>query len=186
MSTYSYRHRSCSRRLGMSMNAVGAAVIAVVTIGVAVDAAAVTVSGGGSKRRDCLLQLRADGVGFPAARARVKGATCADGDVCDADGVRNGACRFLTLWCVAQEDPALTSCGPGEISAVKVGGRIGKGKAGKLDTSEIDAAIAGIGLPTSAPSCSVPVALDVPVLGPDGRGRFKEGKAKLKATAVKR
>jgi hypothetical protein len=165
------------------MGVLGPLTVAVAVLALTVDAGAPTLSGGGSKRRDCLLQMQTDGVGFPGGASRFKGATCADGDVCDADGTRDGQCRFLTLWCVAQADATLPQCGPGEVEDVAVSGRVGKGKSGKLDPSEIDAAISGLGLPTSDAACSVPVPLDVPVLGPDGRGRFKEGTAKLKARA---
>ena len=42
------------------------------------------VPGGGPKKTDCLVVLMANGVGFPGG-GPLRGTTCADGDVCDAD-----------------------------------------------------------------------------------------------------
>jgi hypothetical protein len=61
--------------------------------------AATLVPGGGSRRTDCMMQMSAEGVGFPAGKTP-KGVSCADGDVCDLDGQRNGVCLFQVSFCV--------------------------------------------------------------------------------------
>jgi OmcA/MtrC family decaheme c-type cytochrome len=149
---------------------------------VAGAAQAVTVEGGGNKRRDCLVQFLTDGVGFPAGASRFKGVTCRDGDTCDGDGVSNGACRFLALFCLNQASEALPQCAPpASVTSVAVSGKVGKGKSGRLDTTDIDQAIADLGLPREDEACTAAIALDVPVQGPDGKGEFRSGRAKLKA-----
>lgn len=144
---------------------------------------AVTVEGGGNKRRDCLVQLMTDGVGFPAGASRFKGVTCADGDSCDADGLTNGSCRFLALFCLNQASEALPQCTPpASVESILVRGKVGKGRrSSKLDTNDIDQAITALGLPSSDAACTTPVAIDVPVAGPDGKGLLSAGRAKLKA-----
>jgi len=149
-----------------------------VVLGVA-PAAAVVVDGGGPKRKDCALQLMSDGVGFPAGKARLSGVSCSDGDFCDADGRRNGVCRFLVVLCANQPSAGLAGCPASEVTAVTTTGRIGRTR---IDTAAIDAAIAAV-LPTSAAVCASPVELDVPVAGPNGKGEMTAGKGQLRATA---
>jgi OmcA/MtrC family decaheme c-type cytochrome len=146
-------------------------------------ARAVMVDGGGPKRKDCVVQLMSDGVGFPAGKPRLKGVSCSDGDFCDADGRRDGVCRFLVLMCTNQASPALTGCAASEVTSVTTTGRLGKGKSGEVDTSAIDAAV-GAMLPTSAAGCSEPVEFDVPVAGPNGKGDMTPGRGEIRATAV--
>jgi hypothetical protein len=147
------------------------------------DVGAVTVEGGGNKRRDCLVQLMTDGQGFPVGATRFKGATCTDGAACDADGAADGSCRFLTLLCLNQPSEALPNCAPpATVNSIAVRGKVGKGRrATALDTTEIDQAVGGLGLPRGDAACTAPVAIDVPVDGPDGRGEFGPGRAMVKA-----
>src|SRR5262245_19454759 len=147
-----------------------------VVLGVATGAGAVTVAGGGPKNTDCLIQLMASGIGFPGGSKVFKGTTCADGDPCDADGVRNGSCLFTPTICLNQTDPALPKCKPAMIKKIKF-----KIKHG--DTSALDAAVAAIGLPSSASTCTAPVSFVVPIAGPDKKGELLSGKLNIQAKA---
>ena len=75
-------------------------------------AAATLVPGGGSRRTDCMMQMSAEGVGFPTGKTP-KGVSCADGDVCDLDGQRNGVCVFRERLCLNQPTRA---CQPHSVS----------------------------------------------------------------------
>ena len=88
------------------MNRSVAVGVFVIVLVVATSAGGVTIAGGGSKRTDCLVELSASGLGFPGGKAVFKGATCADGDPCDA----TGACLFTPMVCLNQSDPALPKC----------------------------------------------------------------------------
>jgi hypothetical protein len=68
------------------------------------------VTGGGPRRNACLAEMEASGVAFPTGRAP-KGVACADGDACDADGVRNGVCHFLVSVCLNQHGGMISGCG---------------------------------------------------------------------------
>ena len=140
---------------------------------------AVTLPGGGPKKSDCLVVLMTNGVGFPAAGA-LRGATCADGDVCDGDGQRNGACLFTPMVCVNTIDAGNPSCSAAQVSTIGFKGKVGKTK---LDTAAFDGAVAGLGLPTGATACSIPVDLPVPVGGPNIKGEFVRGTAEVRAKA---
>src|SRR5262249_883087 len=120
--------------------------VVVLVLAVARSAGAVTVAGGGSKGTDCLVELVASGIGFPAGKKVFKGTTCADGDPCDADGVRNGSCLFRPMICLNQSDPALPKCKPAQIKKIRF--------KPKNATSGLDAAVAALGLPSSATTCS--------------------------------
>ena len=72
--------------------------------------AATLVPGGGNRRTDCQLQMSAEGVGFPAGKTP-KGVSCADGDVCDLDGQRNGVCVFQVSLCLNQPTRACQAFG---------------------------------------------------------------------------
>src|SRR5262249_57613034 len=91
--------------------------VAVVIAGPPVLAAATLVPGGGSRRTDCMMQMSAEGVGFPTGKTP-KGVSCADGDVCDLDGQRNGVCVVQISICLNQPTRA---CRPrmGKRAAVK-------------------------------------------------------------------
>ncbi len=144
-------------------------------------ASATTVAGGNSKKTDCLVEIQTNGVGFPGGSAVFKGATCPDGDVCDADGVRNGSCLFTPMVCLNAADPALPKCkAPAQISSITFKGKYGKAA---FDTSALDAAVAALGLPSTASTCSPPADLVVPVGGPDKHGEFVKGTASIQAKA---
>jgi OmcA/MtrC family decaheme c-type cytochrome len=141
------------------------------------SAGAVTIPGGGAKRIDCHVEVMTNGVGYPAGGV-FKGSTCADGDVCDADGTRNGSCLFTPMICLNVADPAIPTCSVAEISGVTFKGKIGKSS---LDTSGFDAAVAALGLPVSSSVCTAPVDFAVPVGGPDKKGDFVKTTAQLQA-----
>jgi OmcA/MtrC family decaheme c-type cytochrome len=160
-----------------SMNRMGRAWAVGLVLVVARSAAGVTLAGGGPGRTDCLVELLASGIGFPGGRAVFKGTTCADGDPCDADGVRDGSCLFTPVVCLNQADPGLPKCSATQVRKVRF-------KAKKsVDTSGLDAAVAAIGLPSSASTCSAPVELVVPVAGPNKKGELLNGKVKIQAKA---
>src|SRR5438045_776548 len=100
--------------------------VLVLLLAVATSAGGVTVAGGGSKRTDCLVQLQASGLGFPGGKAVFKGATCADGDPCDADGARNGSCLYTPMVCLNQSDPALPKCTAAVVKTIRFKGKNGK------------------------------------------------------------
>ena len=149
----------------------------VMVLVVATSAGGVTVAGGGSKRTDCLVQLQASGLGFPGGKAIFKGATCADGDPCDADGARNGSCLYTPMICLNQTDPALPKCSPAVVRTI---GFKGKNKKHKIDTSGFDAAVAPL-LPSSTGACTTPVDVVVPLVGPNKKGEVKNGEVRIKA-----
>ena len=154
--------------------------VVIVVLVLAQSAGAVTVAGGGPKNTDCLVELYASGIGFPAGNKVFKGTTCADGDPCDADGVRNGSCLFRPMICLNQSDPVLPKCRPAKIKKIRFKAKNGNTK---VDTSVLDAAVAAIGLPSSATACSAPVDLVVPIVGPNGKGEFLNGKLNVQAHA---
>ena len=114
------------------MNRFVAVGVVVIVLAVGTSAHGVTVAGGGSKRTDCLVQLQASGLGFPGGKAVFKGATCADGDPCDADGARNGACLYTPMICLNQTDPALPKCSPAVVRTIRFKG---KNKKKTIDTA---------------------------------------------------
>ena len=127
-------------------------------------AGAVIVAGGGPKGTDCLVELVPSGIGFPGGKKVFKGSTCADGDPCDADGARNGSCLIRPTVCLNQSDPTFPKCRPAKIKKIRFKAKNGKHA---VDTSGLDAAVAALGLPTSATACSAPVDLVVPIAGPN-------------------
>jgi hypothetical protein len=142
---------------------------------------AAMVPGGGPKRTDCLAELSAGGTAFPAARARPVGLTCADGDTCDPDGIRNGVCRYAVSLCINISDPALPGCkAPGvERLQVRAAGR----RAARPDLTALQAALGQLSLPGAVPQCTTAVDLEVPVGGPDRRGEPTRGVIELRARA---
>ena len=148
---------------------------------VAKSAGGVMVAGKGPGRTDCLVQLDTSGIGFPGGKKVFKGATCADGDPCDADGVRNGVCLFRPTVCLNQTNPSLPKCSPAQIGNISFKAKNGKSK---IDTGGLDAAVAAIGLPSSATTCSAPVEFIVPITGPNKKGVFSNGELRIKAKAA--
>jgi OmcA/MtrC family decaheme c-type cytochrome len=151
--------------------------VLVVALAVARGAGGVTVAGGGPAKTDCLVELQASGLGFPSGKAVFKGATCADGDPCDADGVRNGSCLFKPMICFNQSDPALPKCTPAVVNKLKLKAKNGKSK---VDTSALDAAVAPL-LPARSAVCSAPVDLVVPIVGPNNKGELEIGKVLIES-----
>jgi hypothetical protein len=132
------------------------------------------VTGGGPQRNTCLAEMEASGVAFPTGRAP-RGVACADGDACDANGVRNGVCHFLVSVCLNQH---AARCAPGKITSLKLRRARGAGDIGALET-----ALVGLALPTSATECTAPVEVAVPAGGLDARGRVRRGLLDLRLRA---
>jgi hypothetical protein len=137
--------------------------------------------GGGSKRTDCIVQLASPGTPFPGAGKSTRGLTCRDGDACDGDGLRNGVCRFDAAVCVNMATEALPRCTPSDVARVTVG-RNGRGRK-RAPASPLAAATGGLTLPSTAPQCSAPAAVNVAVSGPDRRGEFRRGTLDLRLQA---
>ena len=133
-----------------------------------VSAPAATVPGTTGKKTSCITQLTAPGLGFPAGKA-FKGATCADGDTCDADGERNGACVFSTQLC---SNVPSGKCTGSTVKSIRLKAKNGSSQQiGQL--SILEAAAAALA-PTGA-QCTVETPLSVPVTGPDGKGELQRG-----------
>ena len=133
-----------------------------------VSATAATVPGTTGKKTSCITQLTAPGLGFPAGKS-FKGATCADGDTCDADGERNGACAFSTQLC---SNVPSGKCTGSTIKSIRLKAKNGSSQQiGQLSILEAAAAA----LPPTGPQCTVETPLSVPVTGPDGKGELQRG-----------
>jgi OmcA/MtrC family decaheme c-type cytochrome len=163
------------------MRRFASACVVVLSLVVAGRAGGVTVAGGGPGRTDCLVELVGSGIGFPGGKSIFKGSTCADGDPCDADGLRNGSCHFTPVICLNQSDPALPKCSPAVIKKVRFKAKNGKNK--KVDVSALDAAVAALGLPSSGSVCTAPVDLVIPIVGPNKKGEFLNGELRINAKA---
>ena len=153
-------------------------------LGSAVSAAAVAVPGGGPASKDCLVVVMADGLGFPAGKA-LKGATCADGNACDGDGVRDGVCRIPTAVCV---NVALPGCSGATVKAITITSKqkgVGRsaGDAFKAQVQALQQRLGELGLPTAGSPCTSLVEMPVYVKGPTNKGDLKNGRADLKLKA---
>jgi OmcA/MtrC family decaheme c-type cytochrome len=149
--------------------------VVLVALAAAPAAAQTSIAGGGSKRTDCLLETTAPGATFPAGR-KVRGLACRDGDICDADGVANGRCRFATSVCINVTDPALPRCRPAGVRSIKVS-KVGDATPG------LQAAVAGFALPSSTPACSAEVPIEVAVGGADRFGEPQPGRLNVRLRA---
>jgi OmcA/MtrC family decaheme c-type cytochrome len=154
-----------------------ATVIAVCWVGFVGVAGAVSIPGGGSKRNDCVVTLQAPGLGFPAGKV-FKGATCADGGPCDADGIVNGSCELLVSICLNADTEA--HCSTAEVDSMSVSGKL---KGGTLDLTALQAAVAALPLPTSDMVCTGVAPVVVPVRGPNKNGLLSAGQAKVRSKA---
>jgi len=153
---------------------VALAVLAMTVAPLGVTAATV-VPGGGSSRTDCMLQMSAEGVGFPAGKTP-KGVSCADGDVCDLDGRRNGICVFQVSFCL--NEPT-RSCQPRSVNHAMVK----TNKNSPVDTAPLQAVLAAVPLPTRAIVCSPTARLSVPLAGPNKNGIVPSRQVTVKAVA---
>lgn len=138
--------------------------------------AATLVPGGGGGRTDCLMQMSAEGIGFPAGKTP-KGVSCADGDVCDVDGQRNGVCVIAVGLCLNQPT---RSCQPRSVTKATV--KLKKKKA-PVDLAPLKAALAAIPLPTKATVCSASALVSIPVVAPNGQGVVSSRQVVLKGMA---
>jgi hypothetical protein len=135
---------------------------------------------GGSRKTSCRAAISAPGLEFPAGK-RARGATCADGGRCDADGLINGVCQIAVQVCVNVPEER---CPTTEVRQVrlKATGPASKDAAVVAALTALEAAAAAIPLPSSTFGCSATVNVPVAVKGPDKRGRLKEGTVKMKVT----
>lgn len=81
------------------------------------------VTGGGSKRNDCLVELNTAGpLPLNSKGTRTKGTLrCRDGDPqCDRDAAADGRCTFELAVCFGNDDPRLPQCRPVEMESFEV------------------------------------------------------------------
>lgn len=162
-----------------------AATLTLVVLGSVRPVTAVTIPGGGPAKKDCLVVVAADGLGYPAGKT-FKGATCADGDVCDGDGVRDGVCRIPTAVCINAAD---SRCNGATVNAIKVTGKQ-KGVSGSAaqefaaQAQALQQRVGELGLPAADFRCTSLVEIPVYVKGPDGKGLWSSGEAMLKLKAT--
>jgi cysteine-rich repeat protein len=81
------------------------------------------ITGGGSKKADCLLEFNPTPAGAPnKKRTTVLGTLrCTDGQAsCDMDGAKNGVCTFGVAVCLGNADPRLTKCQPSHMVGLEV------------------------------------------------------------------
>lgn len=163
---------------------------AVLAFGVAPSAQAAcapscpNTGGGKDEEVDCFAEFGSEALALnspffdPAKPKAPKELRCHDGEPgCDLDGEVNNSCTFPIDVCLFNADPNLPSCTPAEVTSVEVT------KASKsADLGALQSAIDAL-LPASSLSCTSGAGLTVPLKGPNGKGIFKAGKAKIKLTA---
>src|SRR5262245_49763774 len=135
-------------------------------------ASAALIPGGGGRRTDCIMQMSAEGVAFPAGK-KTKGVSCADGDICDVDRQRNGVCVFRVSLCLNEPTRA---CQPRSVRHARVKTR----KKSGVDDAGLQAALAAIPLPTKDTVCSPEVLVSIPLKGPNRRGVVRERRIGVK------
>ena len=168
----------------MSQNRLIITMASVLALGSGIWASAVTIPGGGPVAKDCLVVVMADGLGFPGDKT-FKGSTCADGNPCDGDGVRDGVCRIPTAVCV---NVALQGCSSATVNSITLTAK----QKGLSDSAGGDFAaqaqaleqrLGELGLPTSDFKCTSLVEMPVYIQGPNKKGEFKSGRADLRLKA---
>jgi hypothetical protein len=153
-------------------------------LGSPIWAASVTIPGGGPAKKDCLVVVMADGLGFPDGKT-FTGSTCADGNPGDGDGVRDGVCRIPTAVCV---NVALPKCSGATVNTVTLTSKQ-KGVSGGAaqsfgqQTQALQQRLGELGLPTADFKCTSLVEMPVYLKGPDKKGEIKSGRAVLKLKA---
>jgi hypothetical protein len=155
------------------------AMLLAVALCAASDASALTVSGGGSPKTDCLTVFDAD-ANYPSSAP--KSIRCVDGDPCDVDGEVNGSCQFRVAVCANYAgDDRCTLAG---VESVVVDHALDNGDR-RFDPefqalqSRIDNSIDP---PSSDASCTVPTNLHVPLLGPFTNNVCKRGRKEIRIT----
>jgi polyvinyl alcohol dehydrogenase (cytochrome) len=142
------------------------------------------IPGGGDPFTDCLAEFTSEGIRLnyppfdPAHPKAGKEVRCFDGDVgCDQDGVTNGQCVFDVDVCLRNADPSLPACTPADVTAVAVSGTTRDPELLGLQT-----ALSAL-VPATSNVCTAGRVLTVKLKGPDGLGRFKLAKKKVKLVA---
>ena len=143
------------------------------------------IPGGANPALDCQAEFTSEGIrlnypAFDPARPKAgKEVRCFDGDVaCDRDGVANDQCVFDVDVCLRNADPALPSCTPADVTAVAV-----SGTTKDAELAALQSALSAL-VPATANVCTTGRTLTVPLKGPDGLGRFKRAKKKVKLKAT--
>jgi outer membrane protein assembly factor BamB len=144
------------------------------------------VTGGGKDdAQDCFAVMASEAIALntpffdPDKIKPAKEHRCFDGDAgCDLDGVVNNSCTFDVDVCLRNLDPSLPTCVPADVTAVEV--KTNKKLPG-LET--LGLAVAAL-LPATTNVCTTDQTIVVPLKGPNGKGLFKKGKAKVALTAT--
>lgn len=144
------------------------------------------VTGGGKDAaQDCFAEMASEAILLnapffdPNKPKAAKEHRCFDGDAgCDLDGEVNNECVFDIDVCLRNADPALPECTPADVTEVSV--KTNK----KLPGLEaLDTALQGL-LPATTNVCTSGQTITVPLKGPNGKGLYKAGKAKVGLTAT--
>jgi len=151
------------------------AVASLLTFTAAPNAQAIIYGGGGGARADCLAVFDAD-LNDPPSRPRQM--RCADGDVCDADGVVNGICQFQVAVCANSTfDPA--HCTLAGVDEILVDHSLDNGDPRfDVDFQALQSRIENaVDFPDEDPDeCSTPANIRVPIVGPLANGQCKSAK----------
>src|SRR5689334_20160830 len=143
------------------------------------------IPGGGSAATDCQAEFSGTGLRLnykpfdPAHPKPGKELRCFDGDVvCDAGDAADNACVFDVDVCLRNADPALPLCTAADVASVTV-----RGATNDPDLAALQSALNAL-LPATSNVCTSGQTLNVPLKGPDSRGRFKLAKKKVKLTTI--
>jgi hypothetical protein len=110
------------------------------------------ITGGGSKKADCLIEFNPTPAGAPnKKRTSVLGTLrCSDGQAsCDMDGAKNGVCTFGVAVCLGNADPRLAKCQPSHMVALEVmspSAARGKTDLDKQNALALEQSFAGMGV----------------------------------------
>jgi len=159
----------------LAMLAGALAVASFLMLSAAPAAQAIIYGGGGGARADCLAVFSAD-LNDPPSRPRQM--RCADGAVCDADGIVNGICQFEVAVCANSTfDP--THCTLAGVDDILVDHSLDNGDPRfDVDFQALQGRIeSAIDFPEEdLDECSSTSAIRVPIVGPLANGQCKSAK----------
>jgi outer membrane protein assembly factor BamB len=140
-------------------------------------------TGGGPEATDCHSEFASPALRLnyppfnpadPQPRTEMR---CFDGDVgCDTDGATNGVCVFDVDVCLRNDDPALPSCTPADVTSVQV-----TGADGDPDLQALQGAIDAL-LPATSNVCTSGQTLRVPLTEANEKGTRQRGSKTVELT----
>jgi hypothetical protein len=142
---------------------------------------ATIVGGGGSRTTDCLAVFNAE-ANTPARRP--KHVRCADGDICDADGMVNGRCDFPVAVCA--NSTAIERCEIAGLDSLRIEHALDNGDRDfDPDFQALQARVDGdFDFPVLDPNvCTLTSVIQVTVRGPFRNHRCKKGEKRLRMVA---